>query len=118
MQYVVVRRDFDPPWPAGALIAQGVHASVSAIWESRDTPITKEYCLQTGSQENSLQMHTVVLEAKSEKDLVKLKEKLESLDIGFVEWIERPEGVRTAIASWPGKRSQLKAAFGKFRLFK
>ena len=46
LQYVVLRRDLwaDMGWPLGSLVAQGCHAATAALWLSRDTPTTLEYC--------------------------------------------------------------------------
>lgn len=44
VQYVVLRRDLINTWPLGSVVTQGCHASVSAVWEHRDDPLTAEYC--------------------------------------------------------------------------
>lgn len=120
VQYVVVRRDLLEQWPTGSVIAQGVHASVSAVWTFREDDVTKEYCRQDVHQPVSAasQMHTVVLEAKNEDAVLKLAEKLEQNGIQHVVWKEQPENFVTALAAKPYPRSVVKPYFNKFRLFK
>lgn len=117
VQYVVVRRDLLDKWPTGSVIAQAVHASVAAIWESKTSNNTIDYCEQPGSGMNS-QMHTVVLEAKNEAAVVKLADQLTKDGLQFALWTEQPENMVTALAAQPYKRSNIKKHFSKFRLFK
>lgn len=114
MQYVVVRRDLLATWPTGSVIAQAVHASVAAVWASRGSELTRQYC---GEQEPA-QMHTVVLEAKNEAGLLKLADRLRDNEVEFVLWKEQPEDFVTALAAWPYPRAQVKKHFSKFKLFK
>lgn len=120
VQYVVVRRDLLTPqpsglgWPTGSVIAQAVHASVAAVWNSRDGNVTSSYC----GQDNGSQMHTVVLEAKNEDALVKLAQKLDDNHVRHVLWREQPENIVTALATTPDKRSVLQPLLKKFKLFK
>lgn len=46
VQYVALRRDLwkEEKWPLGSIIAQGCHAATAALWISRDTVETREYC--------------------------------------------------------------------------
>ena len=46
LQYVVLRRDLwtEQAWPLGSVVAQGCHATTAALWLSRDSPITQQYC--------------------------------------------------------------------------
>lgn len=121
VQYVVVRRDLLETWPVGSVIAQAIHASVSAIWESRDDSVTHSYCTQDGNNSMngfSPQMHTVVLETKGEDALLKLADRLTTQDIKYVLWREQPENYVTALAAKPYPRSEVKKHFAKFRLFK
>lgn len=63
VQYVVLRRDLIDTWPLGSIITQGCHASVSAIWEHKDDPLTLGYC----SPENIDSMHKVRIECKARR---------------------------------------------------
>lgn len=46
VQYVALRRDLwkEEKWPLGSIIAQGCHAATAALWISRDTEETRQYC--------------------------------------------------------------------------
>eukprot|EP00166_Cyanidium_caldarium_P003808 ctg_3712.g435 len=63
VQYVVVRRDLlQAPyrWPVGALITQGVHAAVSAVWKFRDvSDDVMAYCAGGGAGGQSSAARTV-----------------------------------------------------------
>ncbi|CAN8067509.1 unnamed protein product [Agarophyton chilense] len=123
VQYVVVRRDLLDEWPVGSVIAQGVHASVAAIWKSRNALHTAQYCSPQGAADEqsnvaSADMRTVVLAAKSEQAVLNLAERLKEKGIGFALWKEQPEDFVTALAAYPGLRSELKPHFAKFKLFK
>ncbi|KAF6005019.1 peptidyl-tRNA hydrolase domain-containing protein 1 [Cyanidiococcus yangmingshanensis] len=118
VQYIVVRRDLlhEPyNWPVGALIAQGVHAAVAAVWRFRDrNPLVQRYC----EQEDGTQMRTLVLEAPNEATLQEVAQKLTQAQIEHVTWIEQPEALCTALATAPGPRSRLRTCFPKLRLFR
>lgn len=45
VQYIVLRRDLwaEQGWPLGPLIAQACHASVAALWLSKDDPASQQY---------------------------------------------------------------------------
>lgn len=57
LQYVVLRRDLwtELDWPLGSVVAQGCHAATAALWGSRDTAATQEYC----APQNIDHMHKV-----------------------------------------------------------
>lgn len=119
VQYVVIRRDL--AWPTGSVVAQAVHASVAAVWNSRDVPVTQRYCDQPGNFDSGPnvakpQMHTVVLDAKDEKSLHRLASVLDANAIGYILWRERPEDIVTALASHPYPRTVVKKYFKQFRL--
>lgn len=119
VQYVVVRADLAAPpheWPAGALMAQAVHAALAAAVAYASHPTTAAYTAQTGGAyrpgaltaaaataagqpADAPQMHTVVLSAKSETVLENLAAKLAAVPLDFVLWREQPEGVATALAT-------------------
>ena len=46
LQYVALRRDLwkEHNWPLGSIVAQGCHAATAALWVSRDSTETAEYC--------------------------------------------------------------------------
>lgn len=46
IQYIVLREDLwtEHGWPLGSVVAQGCHAAVAAVWESREDPQTQTYC--------------------------------------------------------------------------
>lgn len=121
VQYVVIRRDL--AWPIGSVIAQAVHASIAAVWNSRRSDVTQNYCDQPGNFDSSPnvdkpQMHTVVLDANNQNDLHKLADKLEKNNIGFILWRERPDDIVTALAAHPYPRSTVKKHFKQFKLSK
>lgn len=57
LQYVVLRRDLwtDLGWPLGSVVAQGCHAATAALWLTRDSATTQQYC----APENLDHMHKV-----------------------------------------------------------
>lgn len=57
VQYIVLRRDLwaEQGWPLGPLIAQACHASVAALWLSRDDPDSQQYV----SEDHLDSMHKV-----------------------------------------------------------
>ncbi len=57
LQYVVLRRDLwkELDWPLGSVVAQGCHAATAALWGSRESATTQEYC----APENIDHMHKV-----------------------------------------------------------
>mmetsp|Transcript_14624 Transcript_14624/g.44186 ORF Transcript_14624/g.44186 Transcript_14624/m.44186 type:complete len:216 (-) Transcript_14624:435-1082(-) len=116
VQYVVLRRDLwrDQGWPLGSIIAQGCHASTAALWESRDSPHTLEYCSpgKLGS------MTKVVLEVKGEPQLRTLAGKLQEAGVHHHLWIEQPEGYATCLATHPHPRSEIVQYFKKLNLCK
>jgi peptidyl-tRNA hydrolase len=118
VQYIVVRRDLlqEPyNWPMGALIAQGAHAAVAAIWRYRhQNAFVGQYC----EEASGTQMRTLVLEAPNERTLQEVAQRLASNQIEHVTWIEHPEAVCTALATAPGPRSRLRPYFPKLRLFR
>jgi peptidyl-tRNA hydrolase len=120
VQYVVVRKDLRAPppaglgWPVGSVIAQAVHASLAAVWKTKDTAATLAYC----NEDCGRQMHTVVLEAKNEDSLIRLAGVLEDADNDHVVWREQPEDFVTAIAAAPYPRDDVRDLFKMFKLMK
>ena len=110
MQYVVVRKDLK--LGVGALIAQGAHASSSALWESKDNIYTLAYLSKLND------MHKIVLEATSNEHLVALSGTLTSANILHKVWLEKPENIQTALATAPYPRSFLKAFFAGCKLLR
>ena len=46
VQYVALRSDLwkEHEWPLGSIVAQGCHAATAALWSSKDSAETAEYC--------------------------------------------------------------------------
>jgi len=116
MQYVVLRRDMwaggagapaGAPWPLGAVAAQAAHAATAALWESRDRAETAAYCAPDALPH----MTKVVLEVADGAALEKLAGGLATAGVPHRVWVELPEGVPTAVASAPGRKSVLQPHF-------
>ncbi|KFK25355.1 hypothetical protein AALP_AA8G102200 [Arabis alpina] len=114
VQYVVLRRDLIDSWPLGSVVTQGCHASVAAIWEFKDDPVTLQYCdpLHIDS------MHKVTLEVKGEIQIMNLSEKLKLGGISHKLWMEQPENIPTCIATKPYPKSHVSSFFKKLKLCK
>jgi peptidyl-tRNA hydrolase len=110
LQYVVLRKDLG--WPTGALVAQGCHACVAAVWLSRESEETKEYCAAADS------MRKVTLEAPGADALQRIAESLSAAQVAHKLWVEQPEGVPTCLATAPGRASLLKPFFKALRLLR
>ncbi|CAD7969191.1 unnamed protein product, partial [Amoebophrya sp. A120] len=113
IQYLVIRQDLayteqktaddgtttstSTPWPTGAIVAQGAHASVAAIAEGlrihdvNTIAYTDKKSLDT--------MRKCVLGAKDVAALEKICAKMEKDDVKFYRWMEQPENVLTAVVS-------------------
>ena len=104
VQYIVLRRDLD--WPAGAMAAQAAHASLAAVaqgLEQQHAP-TQYYI----SPENLPHMTKYVYGVDTLEELEAVKEKWSqsfSSDEGFYWWVEQPENIPTAFATWPVERT-------------
>ncbi|KAK9684694.1 hypothetical protein RND81_10G225900 [Saponaria officinalis] len=114
VQYVVLRRDLIDTWPLGSVVTQGCHASVAAIWENKDDPVTVSYC----SPSHIDSMHKVTLEVKGETQLVNLSEKLKAAGVTHRLWIEMPENFPTCLATKPYSKSFVSSFFKKLKLCK
>ncbi|KAK4274349.1 hypothetical protein QN277_017581 [Acacia crassicarpa] len=114
VQYVVLRRDLIDTWPLGSVVTQGCHASVYAIWSSKDDPHTVDYC----RPEKIDSMHKVTLEVKGEPQILNLSEKLTSGGIVHKLWIEQPENIPTCLATKPYPKSMVSSYFKKLKLCK
>eukprot|EP00466_Bigelowiella_natans_P007260 jgi/Bigna1/76617/fgenesh1_pg.42_\ len=112
VQYVVVRRDLKDQWGTGPLIAQACHASTAALWLSRDEEYTKAYTDGLDA------MHKVILSAKNENALRKAAKTLEEGGVKCKLWIEQPENIPTALATFPRPRSEIKPFTKGLQLFK
>lgn len=46
IQYIIIREDLwkEQGWSLGSVMAQGCHAAVAAVWESKGAKSTEEYC--------------------------------------------------------------------------
>eukprot|EP00471_Norrisiella_sphaerica_P011180 CAMPEP_0184504314 /NCGR_PEP_ID=MMETSP0113_2-20130426/52400_1 /TAXON_ID=91329 /ORGANISM="Norrisiella sphaerica, Strain BC52" /LENGTH=148 /DNA_ID=CAMNT_0026893953 /DNA_START=835 /DNA_END=1281 /DNA_ORIENTATION=- len=112
VQYIIVRRDLKDDWGVGPLVAQACHAATAAIWMSKDTINTQRYLADLEH------MHKVVLSAKDAKALHKAAETLTKGGIGYKLWIEQPENIPTAIATFPAPRDVVKPLTKGFQLFR
>jgi hypothetical protein len=64
-------------------------------------------------------MHKVTLEIKNEGQLLKLAQGLASAGVGHKVWIEEPEHIPTALATYPVSRTpELSALFKKCQLYR
>ncbi|KAI2811007.1 peptidyl-tRNA hydrolase domain-containing protein 1 [Blomia tropicalis] len=110
VQYVIVRGDLK--WPTGALIGQGCHASVAAIFNQINDPRTNDYLKDLDH------MTKVVLKAESEQQIIDASTKLEENGIKYYIWREQPENIITALATIPHERETLKPLLSNFKLFR
>lgn len=103
VQYVVLRRDLGTKlkWSLGAIVAQACHAAVEALGLAMagNEQDARRY-LADGSN-----MRTVVLQVSSERELLKLRDKLTEHQIGHTLWQEEPEKIPTALASVPIRKT-------------
>jgi peptidyl-tRNA hydrolase len=95
-----------------ALVAQGAHASVAALHESRDQPATQAYLADLGA------MHKIVLAAPSAEAIEGVAAALRGASLGARVWVEQPEMVVTALATAPARRSVLAAFFQGLKLLR
>ncbi|KAI8109988.1 hypothetical protein M9434_001264 [Picochlorum sp. BPE23] len=114
LQYVALRRDLwkEHNWPLGSIVAQGCHAATAALWVSKESAETAEYC----SSGNLDHMRKVVLEAPDEAQLLQIASKLQEAGIPHKLWIEQPENMPTALASAPQRKSVISPFFRKLKL--
>ena len=113
VQYILVRSDLDKArYNRGALVAQGAHAAVAAIEQSRSLPATVAYLADLDA------MHKIVLAAPSEADIARVAAALAAASVAHRTWLEQPERVVTALATAPHKRSVLTAFFAGLKLLR
>ena len=115
VQYLVLHRP-KKGFSLGALVAQGAHAAVAAVFASRDAPHTRAYCDPARIDA----MHKVCLEAPSREALEALAAVLAAATppVAFKLWVEQPEGVATALATAPYPRSTLRPLFAALKLLR
>jgi hypothetical protein len=114
VQYIVLRRDLD--WPAGAMAAQAAHASVAAIAQALETNHipTKAYI----SPDNLPRMTKYVYGVDTLEELEQIRDKWKAQfatggsssddgdDVSYCYWwVEQPENIPTAFATWPVERT-------------
>ncbi|KDD75858.1 hypothetical protein H632_c467p1 [Helicosporidium sp. ATCC 50920] len=104
VQYVVLREDLHTTggWQLGSLVAQGCHASLAAVWDSREAADTQAYL----SSQNRAHMRKVVLAVRDEEALRALAAKLHDKGLGHCLWIEQPENEATCLATVPALKSR------------
>lgn len=114
VQYIVVRKDLlkELGWPVGAVIAQACHAVTAVVHLYRDDEQTKLYLDDLDN------MHKVVLEAKDESSLIKLKDILLENGIKHKLWVEQPENISTCLVAKPYPKEDVQKYFKQFKLFK
>jgi peptidyl-tRNA hydrolase len=110
VQYIVVRKDMK--WPTGATVAQGCHASTAALWLSRDSPDTIAYASDLDN------MYKVVLGTEGDAALRAASTALSEAGITHKLWIEQPEGIVTALAAAPARKSVIQPFFSAFKLLR
>ena len=103
VQYLFVRRDLD--WPQGAVAAQAAHASVAAIVEG--TKAQDAATLQYTAPEQLTSMTKSVYGVDNEEELKSIQAAWESKfgSESYHLWIEQPENIPTALATWPVERT-------------
>jgi len=113
VQYVILRRDLwraPLSWPLGPVVAQGAHAATAAL--SRALASGCGHAQRYVAPENLGSMRKVVLEVEDERRLRALAGRLAEAGAGYWLWVEQPEGVATALATWPAPRGEV-APYGK-----
>lgn len=113
VQYIVLRKDLAKPplrWSAGSVVTQACHASVAAVAAHFDDEGVREYALG--------QMRKVVLAARDEDELAAVAQRLERAGVPHSVWTEEPEGVRTALATRPGRAEELRPLFSDLKLYR
>lgn len=93
-------------------------AAVAAVWENRDDAEVQEYMDGKdgqGSADGS--QHVVVKACKSQAQLENCAAKLKAEGVLHRLWVEQPEGIPTALASKPYRRSFIAPYFKKFNLY-
>lgn len=113
VQYIFLRRDLT--WPNGAMATQAAHASVAAIAEALNagSQDTKEYI----SPENLPRMTKYVYGVDDVEELQKVRnewnqmiqslrdEPIEGDSLECYWWVEQPENIPSAMATWPIART-------------
>jgi len=114
VQYIVLRRDLD--WPAGAMAAQAAHASVAAIAQALQVndEATQTYISPSNLPHmtkyvygvDSLEQLEQVRDAWNSQVVVPIldKEGSEQLRPSYC-WVEQPENIPSAFATWPVERT-------------
>ncbi|XP_017489119.1 PREDICTED: putative peptidyl-tRNA hydrolase PTRHD1 [Rhagoletis zephyria] len=100
VQYIIVRGDLK--WPKGALIGNGSHASVAAIFSNMNDQDTTDYLKDLDN------MTKVVLKAENEEQIVNAAKTLEDNSVKHYIWREQPENIISALATAPRSREILK----------
>lgn len=108
VQYIVVRRDLAQEpynWPPGAIAAQVAHVSVAAIAQGLETQdVDTAFYI---SESNLPHMTKYVYGVNSLTELEQIRniwqDKIDSNN--YYWWIEQPENIPTAFATWPIERT-------------
>lgn len=114
VQYIFCRRDLQnghgEPWPTGAVAAQVSHASVAAIVEGigAEDKATIHYT----SSDNLANMTKYVFAVDSADELETIRQSWDDkFGTTYYCWIEQPENIPTAMASWPIERTNRLSKF-------
>lgn len=110
VQYILLRTDL--ALSLGASAAQVAHASVAAIWTSRESASTLSYL---GSLES---MTKIILRCDDEVSLRSTAASLAAAGVSHHVWVEQPENTPTALATAPLPRDDLKPFFSSFKLLR
>ena len=116
VQYIVMRSDLvkQHKWNAGGLIANGSHAAVAVIAEHWQDAEVQQYV--TGA--DGKQMHTVVLQAGDEKELLDTAALLKDADIVHRVWVEHPDMLPSCLATRPYRREHIQPHLRHLKLFR
>jgi hypothetical protein len=85
---------------------------MAAVWTNRDHTDTVAYLAALDS------MHKVICAAESEAAVRATADALSAAGVGHKLWVEQPEGIVTAVATRPARRSELKPFFADYKLLR
>ncbi|KII71679.1 putative peptidyl-tRNA hydrolase PTRHD1 [Thelohanellus kitauei] len=113
VQYILLREDLivSKSWTWGALIAQACHASTACIHTYYDDPYTMDYLM------NLDHMTKIVLKLKDGDNLTQYENILDSRNLKYYSWIERPENIKTCLATKPYPKTMVQDIFRCLKLF-
>eukprot|EP00542_Grammatophora_oceanica_P011811 CAMPEP_0194045474 /NCGR_PEP_ID=MMETSP0009_2-20130614/16808_1 /TAXON_ID=210454 /ORGANISM="Grammatophora oceanica, Strain CCMP 410" /LENGTH=140 /DNA_ID=CAMNT_0038690337 /DNA_START=14 /DNA_END=439 /DNA_ORIENTATION=+ len=109
VQYIFLRRDLE--WPAGAMAAQAAHASLAAVTEALRA--NHEPTAQYVSADNLPRMTKQVYGVDTLEELEKVRDTWAKKIVPedgteeplYYWWMEQPENIPSAMATWPVERT-------------